>query len=157
MTTDRISAASRARACEVFTHVDPDNDSASEGARGAVLEAIRMNGALNDVMIWSTHPHVIAQFRDYQPSIPVSLLTGGEEWADIDEFFREALWRGAQACSIHHSVLTPEVAHRARLRGLGPYTWTVNEERELRRVIDCGVAGIITDYPDRLLGVLAES
>ena len=121
---------------------------------GAVMEVIRMNGAMDDVMIWSTHPHVVAQLRDYQPSIPAALLTGGEEWRDMDQFFREALWRNAQACSIEYSLLTHDVARAAQRRGLGPYTWTVNDEDHMRHAIDCGVAGIITDYPDRLLHVL---
>lgn len=123
---------------------------------GAVLEVIRKNGALRNVMVWSTHPHVVAQFREYQPSIPATLLTGGEEWPDIEEFFQEALWRGAQACSFHHSLLTPELAHRARLRGLGPYTWTVDDEQEVHRVIECGVAGIVTNYPDRVRRIIEE-
>lgn len=123
---------------------------------GVILDVLRMNGAVDDVMVWSTHPHVVAQFRDYQPSIPAALLTGGEEWRDMDQFFHEALWRNAQACSIHHSILTPELAHEARRHGLGPYTWTVNDEADFRRVIDCGVAGVITDYPDRLIKLLDE-
>ena len=74
----------------------------------------------------------------------------------MDQFFREALRRNAQAASIEQTMLTLEAAREARRRGLGPYTWTVNEEDEMRRVLDCGVAGIITDYPDRLLRVLDE-
>ncbi len=123
---------------------------------GVVLDVLRMNGALGRVMVWSTRPHVVAQFREYQPSIPAALGTGGEEWPDMELFFQEALSRGAQVCTVHLSVLTPELAYRARLLGLGPYAWTVNEEADLRRVIDCGVAGIITDYPDRLIKLLDE-
>lgn len=131
-------------------------DLKSLDSEGAVLDVIRVNAAEDDVMVWSTHPHVVAQFREYQPSIPAALLTGGEEWRDIDQFFKEALRRNAQACSIHHSMLTPEMAQAARRHGLGPYTWTVNDEVDMRRVIDCGAAGIITDYPDRLITLLAE-
>ena len=57
---------------------------------------------------------------------------------------------------MHYSVLTPELAHRARLLGLGPYAWTVNEEADMRRMLECGVAGILTDYPDRLIKLLDE-
>ncbi len=123
---------------------------------GAVLEVVRMAHAIEDVMIWSVHPHVVAQFREYQPSIPAALLTGGEEWPSMDDFFKEALWRNAQAASIAHTSLTPEVARQARTRGLGPFTWTVNEESEMRRVIDCGVLGIVTDYPDRLRAIMDD-
>jgi len=32
--------------------------------------------------------------------------------------------------------------------------WTVNELPDLQQVLDWGVFGITTDYPDRLLGLL---
>ncbi len=35
--------------------------------------------------------------------------------------------------------------------------WTVNELSDLRRVLSWGVAGITTDYPDRLLSLLGQS
>ncbi|RZK25866.1 MAG: glycerophosphodiester phosphodiesterase [Hymenobacter sp.] len=33
--------------------------------------------------------------------------------------------------------------------------WTVNHETDMRRVLEWGVAGITTDYPDRLLALLS--
>jgi glycerophosphoryl diester phosphodiesterase len=34
--------------------------------------------------------------------------------------------------------------------------WTINEQEDMRRIIDMGVDGIITDYPDRLLAELGR-
>jgi len=34
--------------------------------------------------------------------------------------------------------------------------WTVNRRADMRRLIRWGVDGLITDRPDRALGVLAE-
>jgi glycerophosphoryl diester phosphodiesterase len=36
------------------------------------------------------------------------------------------------------------------------HVWTVNEEEDMQRLLDLGVDGIITDYPDRLLDVLGR-
>ena len=44
----------------------------------------------------------------------------------------------------------------AHKRGLHLYYWTVNDEREMKRLIDLGVDGIMTDYPDRLLALLED-
>jgi glycerophosphoryl diester phosphodiesterase len=45
------------------------------------------------------------------------------------------------------------VAHGLGLKDL---PWTVNDRFDMSRLIDLGVDGIITDYPDRLRGVMAE-
>lgn len=119
-----------------------------------VVEVIRMNDAVNDVMVWSFHPQVVAKFREYQPSIPAALLAHGEGWPDTRQLFDEALRSNAQACSLHHLMLTPGIAQAARRHGLGPYTWTVNDEDDMRRALECGVAGIVTDYPERLIALL---
>ena len=34
------------------------------------------------------------------------------------------------------------------------FVWTVNDSNEMKRFIDLGINGIITDYPDRLSEVL---
>ena len=47
-------------------------------------------------------------------------------------------------------------AKRAHDAGLQLVPWTVNETADMRRLIDWGVDGIITDYPDRLREVMRE-
>ena len=44
----------------------------------------------------------------------------------------------------------------ARAAGVKVLPWTVNEPSDMARLLDLGVDGIITDYPDRLRKVLAE-
>jgi len=34
--------------------------------------------------------------------------------------------------------------------------WTINEQDQMRRLMEAGVDGIITDFPDRLLSLLRE-
>jgi glycerophosphoryl diester phosphodiesterase len=34
--------------------------------------------------------------------------------------------------------------------------WTVNEEEDLSRMLELGVDGILTDYPDRLLRLMGR-
>jgi glycerophosphoryl diester phosphodiesterase len=40
--------------------------------------------------------------------------------------------------------------------GLAVLPWTVNDPREMARLIDLGVDGLITDYPDRARRVMAD-
>ena len=58
----------------------------------------------------------------------------------------------------HESVLVVddvfvESAHRA---GIAVHVWTVDDEESMRRLVDRGVDGIITDVPTVLTGVLEE-
>ena len=51
--------------------------------------------------------------------------------------------------------LTPEAMAESGSLGLRVIPWTVNEQPDMERMIKLGVAGIITDYPDRLRAVMA--
>jgi glycerophosphoryl diester phosphodiesterase len=52
--------------------------------------------------------------------------------------------------------LTPADVAEAHALGLKVLPWTVNDPSEMGKLIDLGVDGIITDYPDRLRSVMAE-
>ena len=58
--------------------------------------------------------------------------------------------------SIRASALTPEQVVRAHRLGYEVHAWTVNDRREMSRLIDMGVDVIITDLPGELRSLLAE-
>ena len=51
--------------------------------------------------------------------------------------------------------LTAARVTEAKRLGLAVIPWTVNERADAGRLLDMGVDGIITDYPDRVRGILA--
>ncbi len=63
---------------------------------------------------------------------------------------------GCAAWSPFWRNLTPELVAEARGLGLAVVPWTVNEPADIERMLDLGVDGLITDYPDRARGVLAK-
>jgi glycerophosphoryl diester phosphodiesterase len=76
--------------------------------------------------------------RDY-PSVPAMIkAAGGRIWAP------------------NYNNIDATSAQRAHDVGLQLVPWTVNEAADMRRLIDWGVDGIITDYPDRLREVMRE-
>jgi glycerophosphoryl diester phosphodiesterase len=50
--------------------------------------------------------------------------------------------------------LTREFVEAAHALKMEVHAWTINDEESMRRLIELGVDGIITDYPDRLIAVL---
>ncbi|GAA3791067.1 glycerophosphodiester phosphodiesterase [Sphaerisporangium flaviroseum] len=69
----------------------------------------------------------------------------------------------AAAASIGATTLSPdrvlvdqELMTRAGKAGLPVVVWTVNRAEEASRLIDLGVRGIVTDYPDRMRTLWAQ-
>lgn len=54
------------------------------------------------------------------------------------------------------TVVTPGFLRAARRRNLSVVVWTVNDPDDMRRLLDLGVDGILTDAPRTLERVLAE-
>lgn len=142
-TLEQVVEATRGRAMLVI-EVKP------AGIEQAVLDVLRAAGATDGLMVWSFRAEVVARFRALEPALPAALLVGRVESGELEAAYDAALRANAQACSLHHSLVTAQSVQAARRRGLGPYTWTVNDEAEMRRVRDCGVDGIVSDYPDQL-------
>lgn len=62
---------------------------------------------------------------------------------------------GCAAWSPFWRNLTADLVAEARAIGLAVIPWTVNEPADIERMLDLGVDGLITDYPDRARAVLA--
>jgi glycerophosphoryl diester phosphodiesterase len=57
---------------------------------------------------------------------------------------------GGRIWSPDFQTLIPSKLDAARRLGLKIIPWTVNEPRDIARVLDMKVDGIISDYPDRV-------
>jgi glycerophosphoryl diester phosphodiesterase len=53
-------------------------------------------------------------------------------------------------------IITPRFVQDAHRRGVAVHVWTVNETADMSRLLNAGVDGIMTDYPDRLLRLLGR-
>ena len=61
---------------------------------------------------------------------------------------------GAKIWSPDLKAITPQVMAEAKKLGLRVVVWTANEPAEIKSMIDAGVDGIISDYPDRVMQAL---
>ena len=51
-------------------------------------------------------------------------------------------------------IVTPRFVRAAHAQGLQVHVWTVNEVEDMRRLMEWGVDGLFTDYPERLVKLL---
>jgi glycerophosphoryl diester phosphodiesterase len=56
----------------------------------------------------------------------------------------------------YQPYVTEQMVDRAHERGIAVVPWTVNDTPTMSRLLDLGVDGLITDYPDRLRALMAE-
>jgi glycerophosphoryl diester phosphodiesterase len=55
-----------------------------------------------------------------------------------------------------HRVLTKRLVADLHARGTLVHVWTINDTADMHRLLDWGVDGILTDWPDRLARVLHD-
>lgn len=56
----------------------------------------------------------------------------------------------AKAINPYYRLITQRFINQTHKRGMKVFTYTVNEEADIQRMIEMGVDGIITNYPDRV-------
>lgn len=53
-------------------------------------------------------------------------------------------------------LVTPELVSHAHHHGIVIHVWTVNDPREMERLLDLGADGIVTDFPERATRLVAR-
>ncbi|MBC6457625.1 glycerophosphodiester phosphodiesterase [Actinomadura sp. HBU206391] len=88
------------------------------------------------------------------PEPGTETTTGPLDAAAWTGLLNGAISVGATMLSPERTLTGPELIGEAHRLGLPVTVWTVNEPVEMARLIDLGVDGIVTDYPDRLRAVM---
>ena len=101
-------------------------------------------------MIQSLDPEVLVAVRELAPELPRSLLVRGRNYQSWIENGTATVLSPKKG-SLKRSDVT-----ELQGRGIGVIPWTVNDPDEIRKMIEWGVDGIISDHPDRVLEALAS-
>jgi glycerophosphoryl diester phosphodiesterase len=96
----------------------------------------------------SFSPKIVRAMRDVEPRMAAALLTDGRRVVDWQEFFSFALSLDAQGVSVYHSWATPDRVRQGQLRSLTFMVWTVDDEADMRTMVDAGVDSICSNFPD---------
>lgn len=116
-----------------------------------VLKVIDQYGLEKRVMIQSFDPRTLQFARILAPDIRLVLLVEGEE---SPETRLEELGFVPDIYSPEYVLVTDSLRAWTSGKGMKLIPWTVNEPVDMKRMINIGVDGIITDFPDRLVSVL---
>ena len=121
--------------------------SGSWGGEHALIGALRESGEIPRAVVISFDTSILARLRKIEPTLMTGLLYDGQ----IEEPIEKALGAGARQLAVRGDLVTPALLKAARKRDLQVVCWTVNHPAHIRMLIEAGVDGIMSDYPDRLV------
>jgi glycerophosphoryl diester phosphodiesterase len=156
--------------------VEPADTLVPEPFVNTVLKVLRWHGVLERTIIQSFDWRALRAAQRLAPTVPTAFLSAQRNWLDnieagrpgvspwtagldVDDFAgslpRLVKAAGGRIWSPYHRDLDRDTLRQAHELGLSVVVWTVNKPDRMADLIDLGVDGIITDYPDRLRDVLA--
>ena len=119
---------------------------------GLLVEALRRHGLVQRAVVQSFSAEALVAVHEIEPALPLAILV--RESASYDSALERS---GARILSPKFTGLHESDVRRLQQQGVSVIPWTVNRLEAIRRMIDWGVDGIISDYPDRVIELLRES
>jgi glycerophosphoryl diester phosphodiesterase len=175
---DLVKSSGTPVGLNIETKIDPgrpgDTPAPEEFAR-RVVEAVRASGLAPRVTIQSFDWRTLVEVKRIAPELRTACLTqetqnsnnvapregraspwtAGLDLRTLDNSVpRLAKAAGCDIWSPFFRNATPERIQEAHALGLTVLPWTVNEAADMERLIDTGVDGLISDYPDRLRAIV---
>jgi glycerophosphoryl diester phosphodiesterase len=155
----------------------PEESPAPEDFAAALVALLGSAGVAGRTMVQSFDWRTLKQVQDMAPEIATAYLTAERDWLDnvgrgqpgaapwtagldVDDVEgsvpRLVKQAGGRVWSPYYRDLREVDLREAQGLGLEVVPYTVNDPADMASLIERGVAGIITDYPDRLRRVMAE-
>ena len=154
---------------------EPDQTPDPEIFARTVLDVVRRAKMADRVTIQSFDWRTLQAVRHQAPEIITVYLSAQQRWLDniqrdqpgaspwtagfdVDDHAgsvaRLVHAAGGKVWSPYHKEIDAARLREAHALGLAVVVWTVNDPERMDTLIDLGVDGIITDYPDRLRAVM---
>ena len=116
-------------------------------------EAIREQGwKLTDFHVSSFRHDELRRMRELDTDIELGILPT----SSLSETLAVGKELNAYSINANRASLDEEAVAAIRDAGFRVYVWTVNAPGDIRRVLDLGVDGLITNYPDRVQRLMEE-
>jgi glycerophosphoryl diester phosphodiesterase len=124
----------------------------SWGGEHALIGALRESQEAARMVVISFDAGILEGLRKIEPTLMTGLLFDGQ----IDRPLERAVEVGARQLAIRGDLVTPALLTEARKKDLQVVCWTVNQAAHMRLLIDAGVDGIMSDYPDRIVAAIKK-
>jgi glycerophosphoryl diester phosphodiesterase len=144
---------------------DYSQEDVRETAR-LIVETITSAGMEKRTTIQSFVPEVLPEVRKLNADIKTSALFE-PAWfqvlflklgfpADRNAIIQKTLSVAADILSPHYFYVNEDFVYRCHQKGIRVLPWVANQAKLMERLLNYGVDGIISDYPDRLFRVYSK-
>ena len=120
------------------------------GTEHQVAQIMQARGAFDDSIVSSFNWEYLKKIQQLHFDIRIALLAD-EKPVDL---MMNAVAMRAHAINPRWDMVTADLCKAAHERGLKVYTWTVDSDARMRALAECGVDGIMTNFPERLRTVI---
>ena len=122
---------------------------------------IRQHRRISSVLVASIHSKVLNKFRTICPDVATAAGPYEAMWFYyLSRIGLTAMYSPEENALLvpktfkGRPVITNQFIDAVHHRHLKVAVWTVNSEEDMKQLIDLGVDGILTDYPDRLVRMI---
>jgi glycerophosphoryl diester phosphodiesterase len=120
------------------------------GVEAQVAAIMQARNAFADSIVSSFNWDYLKKIQTLHFNIRIALLA---EEKPVDLMMNAVAMR-AHAINPRWDMVTADLCKAAHERGLKVYTWTVDADARMRALAECGVDGIMTNYPERVRTVV---
>lgn len=124
------------------------------GIEQKVADIILATEMEDSVFLQSFDVETVRRCRQLLPQVPAGVLYSrpAATFAAMLGYEKKVMSTaadvGASFIGVDYRALNAKLVNRAKAEGLKVYAWTVNEETDMRSMMEMGVNGIISNYPD---------
>ncbi|MFT7121373.1 MAG: glycerophosphoryl diester phosphodiesterase [Neolewinella sp.] len=119
-----------------------------------VLEDVDAWGHPEMVTLQCFDPPTLKVIHDKRPEIHIAYL---DEFPGDLKQKMDAIGFVPPAYSPYHIHVTADIMAQAKALNMAVVPWTVNTVEDMHKMLDLGVDGIITDYPNRIAEALVKN
>ena len=120
-----------------------------------VIEEVEKANAVNEVILQSFYPEAVKAAFEINPKIPRALLLSGQlqvmRISSIMDLIYQTTQVGASTLNLPYKIITQNLIKESHKRGMNVWAWTVDDESDMKSLINMGVGGITSNYPERLI------
>jgi glycerophosphoryl diester phosphodiesterase len=132
-------------------HAFLDIELKAVGFEQAAVDLIRSFGNSQTTLISAFDPETLAKVQDLFPDLQLGYIYNRTQ----DEEARHNC--PIEVVIPQFRLASRELISEVHEEGLKVFAWTVNEEAEIERLLDLGVDGLITDYPEKVAAVVSRN